>query len=79
MNPLEQKVAILEQKVSDLESLLTSFQGAASVDQLIARAVAGQINLGDLKNVTDTGITNGQLLKWNSSTNLYEPANDIDT
>lgn len=38
-----------------------------------------ELKLGDLKDVDDTGITNGQLLKYNSTSTRYEPANDIDT
>jgi len=44
--------------------------------------VKGEIRktrINDLLNVNDTGITNGQLLKWDSSENQYLPANDIDT
>lgn len=69
MNPLEQRVSELEQK-------LESMTNAAQIDVQIARAIARNINIGDISNVNDAGITNGQLLKWNSTTKLYEPAND---
>ena len=32
--------------------------------------------MNDLADVDDSGITSGQLLKWNSSNTRYEPAND---
>lgn len=69
MNPLEQRVAELERK-------LESMTNAAQIDVQIALAVARNIKMGDIGNVDDTGITNGQLLKWNSTTKLYEPADD---
>ena len=37
-----------------------------------AGAVAGEINVGDLADVDATGITNGQVLIWNSSTSKFE-------
>jgi|MDTB01.2.fsa_nt_gb hypothetical protein len=37
-----------------------------------ATAIGGAINLGDLLNVDVTGITNGQVLVWNSSSNKFE-------
>ncbi len=57
---------------------IESIKRRLDVTALVTAAI-GKTNIGTLLNVDDTGITNGQLLKWNSSTELYEPANDIDT
>lgn len=37
------------------------------------------ISLGDLSNVTTTGATNGQVIKLNTTSGLWEPENDLDT
>jgi hypothetical protein len=40
-----------------------------------ASAIASSINLADLNDVNATGIVNGQVLIWNSSTSMFEAGN----
>lgn len=37
------------------------------------------IRLNDLKDVNTNGVTNGQVIKYTSSTDIWDKANDIDT
>ena len=75
LNDLEKRLDNLEkvQNVSFIENIKRRLD-LPNVPDLISK-----IRMGDLLDVDDTGITNGQLLKWNSSNELYEPENDIDT
>lgn len=83
MNPeIQEKLNQLERQIQDLNNFRSQFFSAAEIDPQIARTIlkiAGGLNLTDLKNVNDSGITDGQLLKYNSSNEMYEPADDIDT
>lgn len=51
----------------------------ANADRIIfgvdSGAVASSINLSDLNDVDTTGIVNGQVLVWNSSTGRFQPGN----
>lgn len=57
--------------VSFVESIKRRLDIPAIVQQFI-----GQAKIGDLSNVQDTGISNNQVLKYESATGLYKPAND---
>ena len=47
----------------------------ANADTITFSADTGTINLADLNDVDTTGITNGQVLIWNSSTSKFEAGN----
>ena len=83
MNPLEQRVQQLENQVQELQQQSQALRNPAQYDPILTAAlidvVFNNVTLNDLSDVDDTGITNGQLLKFNSSSGNYEPANDIDT
>lgn len=74
------------QQFQDMQRRLESLERAENVSfidnirrRLNVEQLISQIRLGSLFDVDDTGITNGQLLKWNSTSKRYKPANDIDT
>jgi len=41
--------------------------------------VSGDITLNDLSDVDTSGVTNGQVIKYNSSNETWENDNDLDT
>lgn len=69
----------LEQLVQSLlraenVSFIESIKRRLDIDVKIAN-----IRLNDLVDVDTTGVSNGQVIKYTSSTALWENANDIDT
>lgn len=45
------------------------------IPTVVANAIADS-DIGDLANVDTSGVTNGQVLKYNSSNQTWEPADD---
>ena len=76
MDKLERQVEALS-KVQDVP-FIENIKRRLDIVSEVAKQISST-NIGDLANVDDAGITNNQLLKWNSSNSQYEPANDIDT
>ncbi len=72
----EKRLAKMEADIQNLLSLYESLTVGAEIDPNIVKALVSKLKMGDLSNVNDIGISDGQLLKFNSSTGLYEPAND---
>ena len=74
----ELRVAVTElQRVLNV-SFVEEMKRRLNLDSEISDAI-GRIDIGDLNNVDTTGVTNNQVLKYNSSNETWEPANDIDT
>ena len=74
MSPLEQKVAELERMVE----ILRAGQDTAFIEA-IKRYIEVPTNLNDLSDVDTTGVSNGEVIKYNSSNSKWEPGPDIDT
>lgn len=60
------------------DALNTEPEYDPAVAETLARVVSKRIRLTDLLDV-NTGATNNQVIKWNSTTEEWDPANDIDT
>jgi len=74
----ELRVAVTElQRVLNV-SFVEEMKRRLNLDSEISDAI-GRIDIGDLNNVDTTGVTNNQVLKYNSSNETWGPANDIDT
>lgn len=48
-----------------------------SVPYALSAQKASDMEINDLKDINTAGANNGQVLKWNSSTGQWEPANDV--
>lgn len=78
MEPVQQQIDTLNQKVERITSVLSSLQTAATIDPMIAKTIldiVGTLRLSDLDDVTGTdSATNGQVLKYNGS--AWAPGTD---
>jgi hypothetical protein len=82
MEPNQSEFQEMQRKVNELYMFMLSFRNPGEIDPQVARtitSIVGGITLGGLLDVTTDGATNGQVIKLNTSTGKWEPANDIDT
>lgn len=83
MNPqVEQQLMEMQLQIDELKAFKRAWFSAAEVDPQVARTVTkivGGITLNELNDVDTSGVTNGQVIKYNDSTEIWENANDIDT
>lgn len=76
MTPEErQEFEQLKETVRNLREL-TDPQFFAALDR---EFVSTTLRLNDLEDVTTSGVTNNQVLKYDSTTLTWEPADDLDT
>lgn len=75
-------------QLNELKQLVENMRRAEDLQfiESIARRLDGKIDakialtkLTDLFDVDTTGVSNGQVIKYNSTTEEWEPANDIGT
>ena len=69
----------LLKRIEVLEEKIKAFQSVAQLDPQIIRTVLEIFklaNLADLKDVSDIAPSNGQVLKYVSSTGLWTPGTD---
>ena len=84
MTPQErQELAELKLQVKNLQevidvSFIENIKRRLDLTSEISDAI-GRVNLTQLADVDTTGVTNGQVIKYNSTNQTWENANDIDT
>lgn len=79
MSPEQLKLQELENRIIKLEEFIRSLHNPAQYNPEVISAlitVIGNINLNDLNDVDTSGVSNGQVIKYNSSTQKWE--NDDD-
>lgn len=75
----ERMKADLEQlKSVSSVSFIENMKRQLDITSLISDAI-GRVKLNQLADVDTSGVTNGQVIKYNDSNETWENANDIDT
>lgn len=72
----------LNRAIEMLERMDGMFRNPAQIDPQYAstiKAIVGAVTLNSLADVDTSGVNNGQVIKYNSTTQKWVPANDIDT
>ena len=65
------------QRVEDV-AFVENIKRRLDIPTAVTNTIA-ETNIGALANVDTSGVTNDQVLKYNSANETWEPANDIDT
>ena len=82
-NEFNQMKATLQnlQRVEDV-AFIENIKRRIGVDGTITAMIDGKlalVEINDLADVDTSGVSDGQVIKYNSSTETWENANDIDT
>lgn len=80
MTPQEKQQ--FEEMKQTLQRIDNGFRNLSQIDpQYLASilAIAKTLKINDLNDVDTTGVNNGEVLKYVSSSETWEPAPDIDT